>query len=152
MDLKEQAMRFEQLVPGLVIQLGPREITEQEILEFARRYDPQYFHTDPVRAAASRWNGLIASGWMTASIAMQLVVPAILEGSGSIGSPGLEKLEWLHPVRPGDALQLRVSVLESRISKSGIGVVRWEWRMSNQKNIDVLCLVATSLFEVKQSA
>ena len=142
-------MQFQQLIPGLVIELGPRDISEQEILEFARRYDPQYFHTDPVRASASRWGGLIASGWMTASIAMQMVVPAILEGSGSIGSPGLESLEWLHPVRPDDILRLTVTVLESRISKSGsVGVVRWSWHMSNQSDVVVLRLIATSLFEV----
>jgi acyl dehydratase len=142
-------MQFNQLIPGLTIELGPRDISEQEILEFARRYDPQYFHTDPVRAAASRWGGLIASGWMTASIAMQLVVPAILEGSGSIGSPGLENLEWLHPVRPGDTLRLTVTVLESRLSKSGsVGVVRWSWHMANQSEVVVLRLIATSLFEV----
>lgn len=142
-------MQFEALIPGLEIDLGPREISEQEILEFARRYDPQYFHTDPVRAAASRWGGLIASGWMTASIAMQMVVPAILDGSGSIGSPGLESLEWLHPVRPGDSLRLKLTVLESRISKSGsMGIVRWRWEMSNQSKVPVLRLIATSLFEV----
>lgn len=143
-------MQFNELIPGLVLELGPREITQQEILEFAGRYDPQYFHTDPVRATASRWGGLIASGWMTASIAMQLVVAAILEGSGSIGSPGLEKLEWLHPVRPGDLLHLKVTVLESRISKSGVvGVVRWSWQMANQEAIVVLNLIATSLFDIK---
>ncbi len=142
-------MQFDELVPGLVIELGPREVTEREVIEFAQRYDPQYFHTDPVRAAASRWGGLIASGWMTAGIAMQLVVAAILEGSGSIGSPGLDNLQWLHPVRPGDVLRLKVNVLESRISKSGtVGVVRWMWQVFNQSEVMVLSLVATSLFEM----
>lgn len=142
-------MKFIDLTPGRVIELGPRAVSEAEIIEFARRYDPQYFHVDPVRAAASRWRGLIASGWFTASIAMEMIVPAVLEGSGSIGSPGIDKLEWLHPVRPGDALRLKVTVLDSRLSKSGsTGVVRWQWELGNQEGIAVLRLVATSLFEV----
>ena len=142
-------MKFEQMKPGLKIDLGPRQVDASEIIDFARRYDPQYFHTDPQRAAASRWRGLIASGWLTAGVAMELVVKGILEDSGSIGSPGLEKLEWTHPVRPGDSLRLQVEVLEARISKSGsTGVVRWQWQMRNQEDTTVLRLVATSLFEL----
>ena len=146
-------MKFIDITPGRVIELGPRAVTEAEIIEFARRYDPQYFHVDPARAAASRWRGLIASGWMTASIAMELVVPGILEGSGSIGSPGVDKLEWLHPVRPGDELRLKVTVLDAHVSKSGsTGVVRWEWQLDNQKDIAVLRMVATSLFDMGAAA
>lgn len=142
-------MKFEQMKPGLKIDLGPRQVDASEIIDFARRYDPQFFHTDPQRAAASRWRGLIASGWLTAGIAMELVVKGILEDSGSIGSPGLEKLEWTHPVRPGDSLRLQVEVLEARISKSGsTGVLRWQWQMRNQEDTTVLRLVATSLFEL----
>lgn len=142
-------MKFRELTPGLCVELGPRAISEAEIIDFARRYDPQYFHLDPVRAAATRWGGLIASGWMTAGVAMELVVKGILEDSGSIGSPGLEKLEWTHPVRPGDILRLRVNVLESRVSKSGsMGVVRWQWELRNQVETVVLRLIATSLFDM----
>ncbi len=143
-------MKFTELTPGRVIELGPRAVTEQEIIEFARRYDPQFFHVDPARAAASRWKGLIASGWMTASIAMSLAVPDILdEASNSIGSPGIDKLEWTHPVRPGDVLRMKLTVFESRISKSGTtGIVRWQWELRNQREVVVLRLVATSLFEL----
>ena len=142
-------MKFSDITPGRVVEAGPREVGEAEIIEFARRYDPQFFHTDPARAAASRWGGVIASGWLTASIAMELAVAALLQDSGSIGSPGIEKLEWTHPVRPGDSLRLRVTVLESRHSKSGsLGVVRWQWELRNQRDVVVLRLVATSLFEL----
>jgi acyl dehydratase len=142
-------MQFEELTAGRVIKAGPRAVSEQEIIEFARRYDPQYFHIDPARAATSRWGGLIASGWMTAGIAMELTVSAVLEDSRSIGSPGLEKLEWRHPVRPGDNLRLEVTVLESRISKTGaVGVVRWAWQLYNQNDVVVLYMIATSLFDI----
>jgi acyl dehydratase len=143
-------MRFAELTAGRSIELGPRSITETEVIEFARRYDPQFFHVDPERAAASRWGGLIASGWMTAAVAMQMVVPGILDGSESIGSPGLDKLEWTHPVRPGDTLRLRITVLEQRVSSSGkIGIVRWTWNMRNQAEVTVMNVVATSLFDLK---
>src|SRR5271155_4115446 len=107
-------MRFAAIAPGMVIEAGPRPVTADEIIEFASRYDPQWFHVDPERAAGSRWKGLIASGWHSGAIMMELAVRGFLHDSESFGSPGIEKLEWLEPVRPGDALRLRVEVLESR--------------------------------------
>jgi acyl dehydratase len=118
-------------------------------MTFAAQYDPQPFHTDPVRAKSGRWGGLIASGWLTCSIAMGLAVRGILEGSESYGSPGVERIEWTHPVRPRDALRLIVTVLESRVSGSKrTGIVRWRWELLNQEDVPVLRLVATSLFEI----
>ena len=146
-------MRFEHLVAGTTLRAGPRAVTEDEIVEFARRYDPQPFHTDRAWANASRWGGLIASGWMTCGIAMELAVRHVLDGSESIGSPGLEELRWEKPVRPGDALTLTVTVLESKRSGSGrTGVVRWRWELHNQHGERVLSLVATSLFDVSGAA
>jgi acyl dehydratase len=140
-------MKFSELTEGLVIESEEREVTEAEIIEFAKRYDPQPFHIDPAFAKASRWGGLIASGWMTCSMAMDLVVRRVLADSESIGSPGVEQLEWLRPVRPGDRLRVTATVLEHRISKSGgTGVVRWRWEMRNQNEVIVLRLTATSLF------
>ena len=146
-------MRFHELTPGRIIPGGSREITEAEIVDFARRYDPQPFHTDPALAAAGRWGGLIASGWMTCAIAMELVAREILVGSESMGSPGVELIEWPAPVRPGDRLHLTVTVLESRISSSGkIGIVRWRWELHNQHQAPVLRLVGTSFFDVTGAA
>ncbi len=126
---------------------GP--LTEQEIVEFAERYDPQWFHTDPARAARSRWQGLIASGWHTCSIAMQLLVTHVLADSESIGSPGLEAVRWPSPLRPGDAVALRVEVQERRVSSSGkIGIVRWRWVLTTGAGVQVLDVVGTSLFEL----
>ena len=107
-------MRFAQIKPGAVIDGGRRTVTEVEIIQFAKRYDPQWFHTDPDRAAQSRWKGLISSGWLTCSIAMELAV----KGAGRFGvdwiTQGVEQLKWLNPVRPGDELTLRIEVLEVR--------------------------------------
>jgi acyl dehydratase len=140
-------MKFSELTAGTVIETDEREVTEDEIIEFAKRYDPQSFHIDPLAAKASRWGGLISSGWMTCSVAMDLMVRRVLGNSESIGSPGVEKLEWLHPVRPGDRLRVTATILEQRVSKSGsTGVIRWQWEMRNQAQVIVLRTVATSLF------
>jgi acyl dehydratase len=143
-------MRFEQIEAGMIINGGRRAVTEAEIIEFARRYDPQWFHTDPARARASRWSGLISSGWLTCAIAMELAVKSVLADSQSIGSPGVEQLKWLHPVRPGDELELRIEVLERKLSRSGsVGVLKWRWVLTNQEQVPVLDMTATSLFQVK---
>ena len=142
-------MKFVEFKPGMVLTVGRRGVSEAEILEFARRYDPQWFHTDPARAAASRWAGLISSGWLTCSIAMQLLVTHVLADSESIGSPGLEQVKWPNPLRPGDEVQLTVEVLQSRVSSSGkIGIVRLRWILRTLAGAQVLDLIGTSLFEL----
>jgi acyl dehydratase len=140
-------MKFAEIRPGMVLNAGRRTITEPEIIEFATRYDPQWFHTDPARAAGSRWQGLIASGWQTCSIAMQLLVQNVLADSESIGSPGLEQVKWPNPLRPGDEVALRVEVLETRVSGSGkMGIVRWRWILTTSAGVQVLDIIGTSLF------
>ncbi len=142
-------MKFSEILPGSVFRAGPRAVGAEEIVDFATRYDPQPFHIDAERAASTRWKGLIASGWMTCGVAMELAVNGILDGSGSVGSPGIDELRWENPVRPGDELTLAVTVLESRMSSSGrTGIVRWRWEMHNQQGQRVLSLLATSLFDV----
>ena len=142
-------MKFAEIQSGMSFVVGRRSVTEAEIIEFASRYDPQWFHTDPVRAAASRWQGLIASGWHTCSIAMQLLVTHLLVDSESIGSPGLEQIKWPNPLRPGEEVELRVEVLQTRLSSSGkVGIVRWRWVLSTLAGVAVLDLIGTSLFEL----
>jgi acyl dehydratase len=142
-------MKFAEFQPGMTFVVGRRSVTEAEIIEFASRYDPQWFHTDPARAALSRWQGLIASGWHTCSIAMQLLVTHVLADSESIGSPGLEQIKWPSPLRPGEEVELRVEVLQTRLSSSGkVGVVRWRWVLSTMAGAAVLDLIGTSLFEL----
>jgi acyl dehydratase len=103
-------MKFAEFKDGMVIKAGPVTVTEAEILEFARKYDPQWFHTDPQRAAEGRWGGLIASGWHTCAMAMRMAVDAALHDSESFGSPGLGEVRWRTPVRPGDTLRLHARV------------------------------------------
>lgn len=144
-------MKFAELKAGMVLKVGRRSVSEQEIMEFARRYDPQWFHTDPARAAASRWQGLIASGWLTCSIAMQLLATHLLAGSESIGSPGLEQVKWPNPLRPDQEVELTVEVLQTRISSSGkMGIVRWQWWLTTVSGgVQVLDIIGTSLFELR---
>jgi len=142
-------MKFAEFKPEMQIECGSHVVTEDEILGFAKKYDPQWFHVDLARAQSGRWNGLIASGWMTCCIAMDLVVRKVLEGSESFGSPGVEELRWENPVRPGDTLQVTVTVLEARVSSSGrAGIVRWRWDVQTQHSQRVLTLIATSLFDI----
>jgi acyl dehydratase len=142
-------MKFAEFKPEMQIECGSHLVTEDEILSFAKKYDPQWFHVDAAQAQGGRWNGLIGSGWMTCCIAMDLVVRRVLEGSESFGSPGVEELRWENPVRPGDTLQVTVTVLESRVSSSGRnGIVRWRWDVHTQRSQRVLTLVATSLFDI----
>jgi acyl dehydratase len=148
-------MKFADFHPGQTIVHGPAApLTEADIVAFAQTYDPQWFHVDPERAASSRWQGLIASGWQTCGIAMRLAIEAALEGSESFGSPGLEYLKWLEPVRAGDALTLHAHVLEVRRStkQSSLGLLRWRWGLRNQRGIAVLELVVTSLFDLSGAA
>jgi acyl dehydratase len=143
-------MKFAEFHAGQVLHCGPASLTERQILEFARDYDPQWFHADPKRAAAGTWQGLIASGWQTCGVAMRLACDEILAGSESFASPGLAYLKWENPVRPGDTLNLRVDVLEVRVanSKPTLGILRWRWRLYNQDEKVVLDLEATSLFDL----
>lgn len=109
---------FEDYVPGSVHELGGITIEETEMVEFARRFDPQSFHTDPEAAQKSIFGGLIASGWYTASLTMRLLVDHYISHVASLGSPGVDELRWLNPVRPGDTLSVRVTLLDTQRSRS----------------------------------
>ncbi len=143
-------MRFDEFSAGRVIEAGPYPVTETEIVEFAERYDPQWFHTDPERARTSRFDGLIASGWHSCGIAMRLIVEQALDGSESFASPGLEYVKWPAPVYAGDQLRLRAEVLDVRRASKNpeLGILRWRWQLFNQQDGEVLDLVATSFFDL----
>jgi acyl dehydratase len=147
-------MRFADFGEGQLIEAGPYRLTEEELLAFARAYDPQWFHTDPDAALQGRFGGLIASGWQTCGIAMKLVADAALAGSESFASPGLTYVKWPHPVRAGDELRLQARVLEKRVSRSQpwLGVLRWQWCLFNQHGVTVLDLEATSLFDLSDAS
>jgi acyl dehydratase len=143
-------MKFAEFFAGQVIEAGPVSLSADEIVAFARQYDPQWFHVDEARANAGRHGGLIASGWQTCGLAMRMAVDTALAGSESFASPGLASLRWLHPVRPGDALRLKATVLETRRSRNQatLGILRWRWQLFNQHGTEVLDLEATSLFDL----
>lgn len=146
-------MKFADFHAGQRIHAGPNVLTEAEVLQFARSYDPQWFHADPAAAAAGRFGGLIASGWHTCAIAMRLLVDTALTGSESFASPGVAQVRWPHPVRPGDTLRLLATVTEVRRSSSRpqLGIVTWRWQLFNGQDTEVLDLVATSLFDLTGS-
>lgn len=142
---------FEDFSPGMVTEFGDHVITEDEIIGFARRYDPQPFHTDPVAARDSNFGGLVASGWNSAAIAMRLLVDHYIPANASMGSPGIDELRWTRPVRPGDRLRLRVTVEEARRSQSkpDRGIVRSLTEMLNQDGEVVMTMRGMTLFRVR---
>ena len=146
-------MKFADFHPDQVIEAGPYPVSEAEVLQFATAFDPQWFHTDAEAATGGPFGGLIASGWHTCGIAMRLVADAALAGSESFASPGLAYVKWKQPVRPGDALRLRATVLETRRSASQphLGILRWRWQLFKQTDTEVLDLEATSLFDLNRT-
>lgn len=126
---------FEDYVPGAVVRFGSATISEAEIVEFGRRFDPQPFHIDPEAAKKSPFGGLIASGWHTASLAMRLLVDHYVSRTASLGSPGVDEVRWRKPVRPGDTLSVRATIVESKLSRSkpGQGTVRTYVEVLNQQ-------------------
>ncbi|HEY1299739.1 MAG TPA: MaoC family dehydratase [Stellaceae bacterium] len=146
--------RFEDYVPGGVYEYGPISLDEAEIVDFARRYDPQPIHIDPEAAAAGPFGGLIASGWQTVTVMMRLLVAGFLPGEASLGSPGIDELRWTRPVRPGDALRIRVTILAATRSRSrrDRGMVRTLVEVLNQKNEVVMSLKAMNLMRCRNSA
>jgi len=145
-------MKFADFKEGMVIKHGPVHVSEADILDFARRYDPQWFHIDVARAQASRWGGLIASGWHTCALAMRMAVEGFLHDSDAFGSPGLGQVRWRVPVRPGDDLCLhaKVDAVRRSSSRENLGVVTWTWSVLNQQGEVVLELETTGLFDLRE--
>ena len=128
-------MRYwEDIKEGEVVELGSRTLDKERMVEFAREFDPQPFHTDEKAAEASIWGGLIASGWLTGSVLMRIFYDGYLKDTASLGSPGIDELRWLKPVRPGDTLTVRLTVLETAASRSkpDRGIVRSLMEVVNQ--------------------
>ena len=139
---------FEDFVPGRVFELGTIGVTADEIIEFASKYDPQPFHIDPVAARATPFGGLIASGWHTCALYMRLLFDGLLHDSSSQGSPGMDELRWLAPVRPGDRLSATSTVVEATPSatKPNRGTVILRSEMTNQDGVVVLRMVGRGMY------
>ena len=145
----EGTLHWEDFPVGRVRELGPTEpVTREAIVAFAAQFDPQAFHVDDAAAHRSSFGGLVASGWHTCGLAMRLYVDAVLRRAASLGSPGVDRVRWLKPVRPGDVLRLRVEVLEARPSESKphLGLVRSRWKMTNQASETVLEMEGWGMF------
>jgi acyl dehydratase len=138
---------FEDYIVGDVHEFGVICVTEEDIIAFARKYDPQPFHTDP--AASTQFGGLIASGWQTSGLLMRLVVDHYLSRVASLASPGVDELRWTKPVRPGDMLHVRATVLETRPSASrpDRGLVRTLFEVINQHGDIVMSVKAMNILK-----
>jgi acyl dehydratase len=144
---------FEDYVPGSVFEYGTISVDEAEVIEFAKRFDPQEMHTNPETAARGPFGGLIASGWHTAGLAMRLLVDNYVSKVAGLASPGVDELRWPRPVRPGDDLRIRVSVLEARRSRSkpDRGIVRTLVEVLNQNQDLVMSLTAVNILRCRQT-
>lgn len=144
---------FEDYREGETIAFGDRTVTAEEIIAFAREYDPQSFHLSEEGGRATPYGGLIASGWHTAALTMRMLVDHVLSRHG-LGSPGLDELRWLAPVRPGDRLRWQVTVLEARRSRSkpDRGIVRQRVEAFNQRGEQVLSWTAAGLVRCRTAA
>jgi acyl dehydratase len=139
---------FDDFKPGQSFELGSRTITRESILAFAREYDPQPFHTDEAAAKQTIYGGLIASGWQTGALLMRLCWDGLLHDCANLGSPGIDELRWVKPVRPGDTLSLRYTVLETIPSRSkpDRGIVRSLCELRNQAGEVVLTMKGLGMF------
>ena len=144
----EGRLYWEDFPPGDVMEMGSHTFTEAEIIAFARQFDPQPFHIDPEAARASYFKGLIASGWHTCSVAMRLMVDKYVGRSASLGSPGLDNIRWLAPVRAGDTIHYRRTITAARPSESkpGIGLVHSRWEAVNQRGELVMTMEGWAMF------
>ena len=143
---------FEDYVAGSVHEFGSISVEETEVIAFARRFDPQVFHTDPEAAKRTVFGDLIASGWHTAGLMMRLFADHYLSKVASLGSPGVDELRWTKPVRPGDELSIRVTVLESNrsCSKPDRGMVRSFIEVINQDREMVLSMKVVNILLCRQ--
>jgi acyl dehydratase len=139
---------FEDFPPGDVRESPPRAVTRDEIVAFAQQFDPQPFHLDDAAAKRSIYGGLLASGWQTCAIYMRLMWETYLRDTASLGSPGVDEIRWLKPVRPGDTLRARFTVVEAVPSRSkpDRGIVRSVSEVFNQHGETVMTIRGLGMF------
>ncbi|MEA3102405.1 MaoC family dehydratase [Caballeronia mineralivorans] len=142
---------YEDFEVGSVAQLSGHTFLKEEIIEFAGRYDPQPFHLSEAGGEASPFGGLIASGWNTCSAMMGILVRDMLSDSTSMGSPGLDNIRWIKPVRVNDTVRLTVRVLSKRVSasKPDRGIVGTRWEAYNQHDELVLTVDSSAIFGLR---
>ena len=139
---------WEDFKVGEVHQIGEKRVDKDEIIAFAKQFDPQPFHVDEAAAKASMYGGLIASGWHTVALVMRMMCDSYMLDSASLGSPGIDNLKWLKPVRPGDTIRAQRTTLEVRASASRpeMGLVKTRWEVSNQNGEPVMTMEGYGMF------
>jgi acyl dehydratase len=145
---------FDDYRNGSVYEFGPIAVEEDEVIAYAKRFDPQSIHIDPQAAARGPFNGLIASGWHTIGLLMRLFVEHYLTAVASLASPGVDEVRWIKPVRPGDRLRLRVAVTEARLSRSkpDRGIVHSFVEGINQRDEVVVTFKAMNFIALRPAA
>jgi acyl dehydratase len=148
------ARYFEDYVPGFTVDCGSFAMHEADIIAFAKEYDPQPFHVDPVAAKDGPFGGLIASGWHTTSMMMRQLVEYFVSPESSLGAAGIDEIRWPKPVRPGDTLHVRTTVLEARrsTSKPDRGIVKSRAEVTNQAGDIVMKLTAINFILLRDPA
>ncbi len=144
----EPTLFFEDFAVGQTLEAPGPTVTKEAIVAFATQFDPQPFHLDEAAAAKSLFGGLVASGWHTAAMCMRMMVDGYVGRAASMGSPGVDELRWLKPVRPGDTLRMKATVVELRPSKSKphLGSICHRWEVMNQKDEIVMSMKGWALF------
>jgi acyl dehydratase len=138
---------FEDFSVGWTAEYGPRRVTREEIIDFAAQYDPQPMHLDEEAARHTMLGGLAASGWHTCCIMMRMIADNLLLDAASMGAPGIDEVKWLKPLRPGDSLTVRGSVLNTRASQSkpDRGFVSFFWEVSNDRGERIMTLTCPQM-------
>ena len=138
-------LHWEDFAPGRSFEHGPRRIERDEMIAFAAEFDPQPMHLDEAAARSSMLGGLAASGWYACCILMRMCTDAFVLNSTSMGAPGVDEVRWLAPIRPGDELTLRATVLDTRASNSrpDMGFVRFSFELTNRAGVKVLALTTS---------
>jgi acyl dehydratase len=136
---------FEDFVKGSITDYGPRRVTREEIVGFAAEFDPQPMHLDEEAGRASMLGGLAASGWHMCGLAMRMIAEGPLQNSTAMGSPGVDEVRWLRPLRPDDRLTLRATVAETRTSRSRpeLGFIAFNFALVNQSDVTIMTMVMT---------
>jgi acyl dehydratase len=144
-------LSFEDMEVGKTFEIGEHTFTRDEIVAFAEQFDPQPFHVDEAGAAASPYGTLIASGWHTCSVMMGLLVRKAFADSTSMGSPGIDDIRWLKPVRVGDTIRMTNTILDKRVSSSkpDRGIVSTQWEGKNQHGETVITVRSKGLFGLR---
>jgi acyl dehydratase len=154
MNARTYKYYWEDFPVGKIREFGSYQVTAEEIMDFARKFDPQPFHLSEEAGKASLFGGLCASGWHTCAMTMRMMCDEFLLETASLGSPGLENIRWLKPVRPGDTLRVRSVVLEARPleSKPHVGLVKVRWETLNQNNEEVAQMEGYGMYRRRSHA